>query len=202
MKILLAIALVITVATGTGRAEKTFAENHEATLLAEDRAALTGAEGGLRTDLLKWEATPASQAAAVEMRKLLSLPRLKISDSVELEGEWRVRSLQVSPYGANAYPYFPCRIFSEGKALVFQKSKGSQRRQGVLGRSGDGEFLFIGASHYEGDPAPLYSGIADDSAVSDRKKDSVGTLYRVGKDHLLILFAPRDGRREIYELVR
>jgi hypothetical protein len=202
MKTLPALAIILTVATGTVHAEKTFAENHEATLLAEDRAALTGAEEGLRADLLNWEATPASQAAAVAIRKLLSLPRLQISDSSGLEGDWRVRSLQVSPYGANAYPYFPCRIFPEGEALVFQKSQGSQRRQGILGRAGDAEFLFIGASYYQGDPVPLYSGIADSADASDRKKDSVGTLHRVGEDHLLILFAPRDGRKEIYELVR
>lgn len=202
MKTLPALALILTIATGTVRAEKPFAENHSASLLAEDREALAGAEKNLREELDKWESSTASRAAAAEMQKLLDQPREKIASPGELAGDWRVRSLQVSPYGVNAYPYFPCRIFPEGQALVFQKSKGSQRRQGILGRAGDAEFLFIGASYYEGDSVPLYSGINDSAGTSDRKKDAVGTLHRVGKDHLFILFAPRDGRREIYEMVR
>lgn len=202
MKTLPALALILTIATGTVRAEQTFAENHAASLLAEDREALAGAGKNLREELDKWEASPASRAAAAEIQKLLDQPRQKIASPGELEGDWRVRSLQVSPYGANAYPYFPCRIFPEGQALVFQKSKGSQRRQGILGRAGETEFLFVGASHHEGDPVPSYSGSAEGAGPSDRKQDSVGTLYRLGKNHLIILFAPREGRGEIYELVR
>ncbi len=202
MKTLLILVATLTVVTGTVRAETTFAENHAATLLPEDREVLAGAEKGLRADLTKWEKSPGSQAAVAEIQKLLDLPRQRISSPAELEGDWRVRSLQVSQFGAIAYPFFSCRIFPEAEALVFQKAKGSQRRHGLLGCSGDSKFLFLGGSYYEGDPVPSYSARRDHPTAADRERDSVGFLYKVGKDRAVMLFAPVGGRWEIYELVR
>ncbi len=168
-----------------------------------DREALAAAEESLRTQIEETKKSvtdKGSLAAAQEMLSLLDKPRLAIASSEELCGSWRVRSLQTGQFGAYAYPFFKCRISAEGKTLVFHKATGSQRRQGTLARAGEKQYLFTGGSYYEGDPIGNYLGSKDHPTGEQMNRNSVGYLYKLGKGHYLMIFAPQLPNGEVYEI--
>ena len=149
--------------------------------------------------------------AAKEMWALFNAPVQPLPDRLGLEGKWQVRSLQVHELGANVYDYFPCEIRREGPTgLVLDKNKGSQKRIGlILGDYSEDAFLFLGGSHTTGEDARNYSGFEVDDPYAegasdgiDRSRDSVGFMEAIGPNHLRIIFAPVDGRSEMYELKR
>lgn len=150
-------------------------------------------------------------AAAGEMWALFNAPAQSLPDRLSLEGRWQVRSLQVHQLGANVYDYFPCEIRREGPAgLVLDKSRGSQKRIGlILGDYAEDAFLFLGGSYTTGENVRSYSGFEVDDPYAegagegiDRSHDSVGLVEAIGPNHLRIIFAPVDGRSEMYELKR
>lgn len=149
--------------------------------------------------------------AAKEMWALFNAPVQPLPDRLGLEGTWQVRSLQVHRNAANVYDYFPCEIRREGPAgLVLDKNRGSQKRIGlILGDYFEDAFLFLGGSYTTGEIARNYSGFevddphaADADEGIDKSRDSVGLVEAIGPNRLRIIFAPIDGRSEMYELKR
>lgn len=122
-------------------------------------------------------------------------------DIAELEGNWRVRSLQASELGTIAYQYFPARIFYEARAMVFSKNSGSQRHQGMMGQLDDSTVLFIGSMYYGYEEPRLYSTMMT-GEVSDQQRefDAVAEIYKIGEDHFLMAFAPRENYYRFYEM--
>lgn len=148
---------------------------------------------------------------AKAMWNLFNAPSAPLPDRLSLEGGWQVRSLQVRQGAVNIYDYFPCVLRREGPSgLVLDKSRGSQKRIGlILGDDSEDAFLFLGGSYTTGEPPRGYSGFEVDDvnaagadAGIDMSNDSVGFVRSLGRNHLLIVFAPVNGRSEMYELKR
>lgn len=152
----------------------------------------------------------ASAAAAADLLSLLNTPRKTVADRLSLAGPCRVRSLQVSEFGVNAYSFFRCDLRQEGETgLVFQKDAGSQRRLGVLldSEAGDQRLVFVGGSYHAEEAPQNYSRFDADEADTvgadiDKSADSVGMLHRIGANRFLIVFATKSGRGEVYEVIR
>ncbi|WP_166443087.1 DUF4893 domain-containing protein [Phragmitibacter flavus] len=135
------------------------------------------------------------------IRKLLDQPRQPAPESKALIGNWRVRSLQAGGLGAYAYPFFKCTITAEARALVFHKPTGSQRKHGILARDNNTHYLFVGAAYYGYEnKVRSYSAHLDAPTEEDLQRDTIGHLYLIGKNHLLMVFSPDQGRLEINEL--
>jgi hypothetical protein len=175
----------------------------QANLHEGEQKALATAEEALKSQLQEIKKTTQDKesiAAADDMLSVLAKPRVPITSSEELQGHWRVRSLQTGQYGAYTYPYFKCRISTEGKDLVFHKSTGSQRRKGTLVREDENRYLFTGASYVEGDPVGRYYSAKDNPTAEQMNQNSVGYLYKLGKGHYLMIFTPSGANGEMYEL--
>jgi hypothetical protein len=178
-------------------------ETLQATLQEDDRKGLATAGDALKAQLEEIKKTTQdkeSLAAAEDMLAVLATPRVPIASSEELVGNWRVRSLQTGQYGAYTYPFFKCGISIEGKDLVFHKATGSQRRKGTLVREDETRYLFIGGAYVEGDPVGKYYGVKDNPTEEQRNLNSVGYLYKLGKGHYLMIFAPEGANGEMYEM--
>ncbi|RBP41321.1 uncharacterized protein DUF4893 [Roseimicrobium gellanilyticum] len=169
----------------------------------DEQKVLAGAEEALKSQLGEIKKTTQdkeSLAAAEDMLAVLAKPRVPITTSEELQGNWQVRSLQTGQYGAYTYPYFKCRIGTEGKDLVFHKSTGSQRRKGTLVREDENRYLFTGGAYVEGDPVGRYYGVKDNPTEAQKNNNSVGYLYKLGKGHYLMIFSPSGPNGEMYEM--
>lgn len=125
-------------------------------------------------------------------------------DISELEGEWRMRSLQATELGAFIYQYFPARIYPEAQALIFDKNSGSQRHRGMLAQRDDMTVFFVGALYY-GDEAPrLYSTMTSGEITPEQREfDAVAEINKIGENHFVMAFAPEDGGRfRLYEITK
>lgn len=138
------------------------------------------------------------------LAELLDAPTLPVRRP-DLPGRWRVRSLQASSLGVFLYPWFKASIEPVGSSLRLRKTTGSQRRLGMLyANSGDPETLvFLGGTSVNEEMQPHYSRGPDGNAECALDSDSVGLLYQLAPDRLLmILDADWGGQFELYELRR
>lgn len=175
----------------------------ETTLHEKEQKALASAEEAMKSQLQEIKKTTKdkeSLVAAEDMLAVLARPRVPITSGEELQGNWQVRSLQTGQYGAYTYPYFKCSISTEGKDLIFHKATGSQRRKGTLVREDENRYLFMGAAYVEGDPVGRYYAAKDNPTEEQINHNSVGHLYKLGKGHYLIIFAPSGPNGEMYEM--
>lgn len=121
----------------------------------------------------------------------------------DLEGDWRMRSYQATDYGAFIYPFFPARIFTEGRSTVFHKNTGSQRHLGVLAQLNSETVFFVGALYYGYEDPRTYSAFSDGAVTSEQREfDAVAELYKIGNSHFLMAFAPNGNRYRLYEIRR
>lgn len=137
------------------------------------------------------------------VRELMAAPVQAIEPS-RLLGAWRVRSIQADPRGVYVYPFFAARIERAGEALRLRKTSGSQRRQGLLftSRGGPEGLIFLGGATVNEEPPVGYSGL-DPEPRAPRESDTVGVLWQLSPDHLIVLLdASYGGGFEIYELRR
>ncbi len=141
-------------------------------------------------------------AALRLLRELMGAPVQDI-DPEHLVGSWRVRSIQATEYGVFVYPFFAARIERAGEQLRLSKTSGSQRRQGLLFRSRGGAsgLIFLGGASVQGEPAVGYSGL-DPEPRTPRESDTVGVLWQLARDRLIVLLDASHGGFEIYELRR
>ncbi|MCP5535533.1 MAG: DUF4893 domain-containing protein [Akkermansiaceae bacterium] len=164
--------------------------------------ALAAAEEGLKkeTTARLGSASATTVAGAKEILALLAKPRIAPGKNVALNGKWKVRSCQVNQTGVYCYPFLPCEFRMETETSInLIKNTGSQRRMGVIGDDGKGNLMFIGAKYYQGEPPGAYSGFQAEGVKTKPERDSYGYLYRLGKDHLILIFGETVYGREIYE---
>lgn len=176
-------------------------------LWPEDIPGILSAESDLRAMALTH--ADSNMAPQVdELVGLLDLPRQPVGDLLALEGGCRVRSLQAYSGGVFVYPFFPCtfEVEYELEVLRFEKTSGSQRRFGIIREDvPDDAPIFAGGSYYSNEARRTYSYFMDPpegqtEAPRDVERDSTGFLYRVADDHLLLIFAARNGRSELYDI--
>ncbi|WP_158541580.1 DUF4893 domain-containing protein [Pelagibacterium lacus] len=143
---------------------------------------------------------PETLDAIPQFLALAEAPHLPFA-LAELEGDWRMRSLQATDYGAFIYQYFPARIYPEGDAYVFDKNSGSQRHRGLLAQKDDTSAFFVGALYYGYEAPRLYSAMTvGETTPEQREFDAVAEIYKIGEAHFLMAFAPEDGRYRLYEI--
>lgn len=144
---------------------------------------------------------PASDAdAKAVVEELLAEPHRAL-DIAALTGDWKVRSLQGGRYGIYAYPWFKARIEQRDGRVWFEKISGSQRRSGWLLAPPDdkGDWYFVGGATVNDDPQIPYSKTGGGSA---RDSDSVGTVWGISDDRVLMLLDVGDDGYEVYQLKR
>ena len=61
-------------------------------------------------------------------------------------------------------------------------------------------FVFIGGAYVEGDPIGRYYSVNDNPTEEQKRNNSVGYLYKLGKGHYLMIFAPSGANGEMYEM--
>ncbi len=199
----LALALVLALAGAPALAESRaetlrgwLTENDAKMLVAlDDNAAAKIAEGKAKFTV--------DGAAIAEIETLLGAPRAPIGPPADIEGEWRIRSLQITNFGAYAYPFFKVRIYAEGPpgALVFHKDTGSQRIFAELAADGSNRYILVGAGYAGGDPPGEYSTRAYEQP-GDPYNDIAGHLYRLADGRLLLVTAPNHLGLNVLELKR
>lgn len=138
------------------------------------------------------------------LRDLLQHPALALGD---IEGAWRVRSLQFDGETVYAYPYFQARVSADACGHAFAKTTGSQRRSGQLYpvAGDDTRLAFLGASTVNDDPPRAYEPARSPQSQRFGEENSAGVLYRIGAGELVMLLdADPDagGRFEVYHLRR
>ncbi|KMM75728.1 hypothetical protein ACP93_09680 [Xanthomonas sp. NCPPB 1128] len=119
----------------------------------------------------------------------------------KLEGRWKLRSIQVDPHFAYAYPYFKAEIRRDPCGYHLSKTSGSQRRSGTLYplAAGSHELAFLGASTVNSEPEAAYAP----GHVSDGTHgNSVGRLVALGPNELLLILDGKDNGVELYQLIR
>lgn len=119
----------------------------------------------------------------------------------KLEGRWKVRSVQVDPRFAYAYPYFKAEIARDACGYRFSKTSGSQRRSGTLYplARDSREFAFLGASTVNDEPQGRY---APGNVSDGTHGNSVGRLVALGPDELLLILDGSAKGFELYQLIR
>ena len=141
-----------------------------------------------------------AEAEALELLKQVLAAPPKVIKGAALVGNWRVRSLQGGTYGLFLYPYFKSNIRAEGENRYwFEKTTGSQRRSGHLYPESDKQWVFLGATTVNDEPQGIYRA---KTAPGPAPNDSVGVLWQINSNHLVMLLDVASDRFEIYELRR
>ena len=132
------------------------------------------------------------------VRELLDKKPMRISGD-DIEGDWRIRSLQGSALGHLTYPFFKARIENLDGIFFFEKTTGSQRRSGALHRHLPDTMIFLGGRTVNDEPQIGYSGAYPDNTPVD--SDSIGLLHQLAPDHLIMLLdVDYNGNYEIYDM--
>lgn len=104
-----------------------------------------------------------------------------------LAGSWRCRTIKVGGITPSVvYAWFNCRISDRGGHLFFQKLTGSQRTQGWLYPSGDGTFVYLGASSVGQEKPHNYSGNGATAGAAATPDDQIGLLSAIGDGRVRI----------------
>lgn len=123
----------------------------------------------------------------------------------EIDGDWRVRSIQLDRRQGFAYPYFDAHIAHDGTgngSHRFAKTSGSQRRSGRLYPMDGPGLAFLGASTVNDETPRSYTRIAMPEAEAPGEHDSAGVLLRIGRAELLMVLDADGERVELYHLRR
>ena len=125
----------------------------------------------------------------------------------DITGAWRVASYQMGRTGGYSYPYFAGHIDRTRCGYRFIKTRGSQRRSGVLlpmqenGRA----LAFLGVATVNGNSSAPY-GPANrpmgQPMDPDGPTNSAGRLLRLAPDALLMIMDAGDDGFELYRLER
>ena len=171
-------------------------------LYPEDQGLAQGWQEGLSQllDRLEDSSDPETRAAIPDFRALIAASHEPF-EIAELDGDWRMRSLQATDYGAFPYQYFPARIYPEGQAMVFDKNTGSQRHRGFVAQLDDETVFFVGALYYGYEGPRIYSAMSvGEPTPEQREFDAVAEIYKIGENHFLMAFRPEENRFRLYEI--
>ncbi|WP_295949151.1 DUF4893 domain-containing protein [uncultured Xanthomonas sp.] len=165
-----------------------------------DRAAVTVSAERLRQVIAAHYDDAEQEKGAALARTLLQRAQTPQQPGT-LEGRWKVRSIQVDPHFAYAYPYFKAEIRRDPCGYHLSKTSGSQRRSGTLYplSAGSHELAFLGASTVNDEPEAAY---APGHAADGTHGNSVGRLVALGPDELLLILDGKDNGFELYQLIR
>ncbi|MCM1312302.1 MAG: DUF4893 domain-containing protein [Bacteroides sp.] len=110
----------------------------------------------------------------------------------DLSAYRKVRSIQVNSDGIFSYPYFSCHFKEKDGQTFFEKVTGSQRKSGYIYDNDSTSKIFLGGWSVNNDPQTTYS---------DSLHSEAGTLYKIGKKKMIMLFVVPDKKFEIYEII-
>ncbi len=201
----LALLCLCLVAPFAAQAQSQFYSSLLGLLHAEDRQAVGETQSSGRAILEAQQAQGLSGERARDLADMFALmdeERRPVGSDRDLIGDCRIRSLQADRLGAYAYPFFRCRIFPEGRALLLRKESGSQRIFGHLASENAQRMLFAGAAYIYDETPRAYSGFDDNPSANSRKGDVTGHLYRLGPRRYLLMLTPKNGRFELFEIRR
>ncbi len=142
--------------------------------------------------------------ASLDARALLERAREPLQLG-EIDGDWRVRSIQVDRQQGYAYPWFDAHIAHDGTgngSHRFAKTSGSQRRSGRLYPMDGPGLVFLGARTVNDESPRTYTRIATPAAEAPGEHDSAGLLLRIGPNELLMVLDADGERFELYHLRR
>lgn len=143
---------------------------------------------------------PRDTADARMMRTLLRRPSLPLGN---IDGPWRVRSLQSAHGDVFGYPFFAGEIRPHPCGHAFAKTAGSQRRSGILHRDAKPDRLaFLGTQTVNDEPPRAYDPAWPEEAQWPGHANSAGFLVRIGPDELLMVLEAHTERLEVYHLQR
>ena len=187
-------------------------ESWQSIVLPADRPALTTPVQQILDQLpaRPLSASPeylADETAALDEARFLLQRALHPLPLGDVQGAWRVRSIQAGRTGAYAYPYFAGRIDRTACGFSFSKTRGSQRRSGALlpMAQDDRALAFLGVFTVNDDPTRPYgpdNRPLGEPAGRDGPVNSVGRLLRIGP-HTLLMLLDVDGKSfELHRLER
>jgi hypothetical protein len=145
------------------------------------------------------------QPEGAELLALLERPPLPLGD---LQGRWRVRSLQFSRMSGDAgqvfaYPFFNALIDRNPCGYHLAKTSGSQRRSGQLyPLQGEPMLAFLGAATINAQTPADYDPQRPAESQAPGDGNSAGVLRRIGDDELLLVLDATGDDFEVYHLKR
>lgn len=125
----------------------------------------------------------------------------------DIRGAWRVASYQMGRTGGYSYPYFAGHIDRAACGYRFIKTRGSQRRSGVLLPMQESEraLAFLGVATVNGNTSQPY-GPTNRSlghpVGPDGPTNSAGRLLRIAPNTLLMIMDADNDGFELYRLER
>jgi hypothetical protein len=123
----------------------------------------------------------AGQGAQLAPEGALFDPDRALPGALPAAGDYRCRVFKLGAKGTAAaefrtYPWFDCRIDSEGEVLSLYKDSGAQRPVGLIFRDGDARAIFLGTMMLGDERSPLQYG-------QDATRDMAGVVERIGERH-------------------
>jgi hypothetical protein len=142
-----------------------------------------------------------ADAAAIAEQGALFEPDQALSRAMPPAGDYKCRTFKLGGQRPEmrdftAYPWFSCRIGSEGELPTFAKLDGSQRPMGKIYAETDTRVIFLGALELGDETIPLTYG-------QDRKRDMAGYIERVGTTRwrLVLPWPAFESQIDVIELV-
>lgn len=105
----------------------------------------------------------------------------------------KVRSIQFNEFGSVSYDFFNCRFYRENDELYFDKTSGSQRKWGLIGRIDDNNLAFTGCWYIGGDKKTYFH---------DEEHLQEGVIKKVAANKIIMVFRKDNYGYEIYELAK
>lgn len=178
-RILFVILAVLCLAAGQSAGQGTGAAvNPDATI--QKIIAWMDANPGIRTD----------DGDGRYLSRLVSLEPKPITLD-ELTDFTRVRSIQTGSNYLIAYDYFSCSFYWEGDQLCFRKTKGSQRKAGLLYQEDDLHVRFDGWWFYNGD-----------EELNDDEHHETGIITKLSEYKAIMAIDNGDGTFEVLEFAK
>jgi hypothetical protein len=159
---------------------------------------VSGAGNAIQQWLQNADASTLDPDAVALLRELIAAKPMAINAKT-LSGAWRVRSLQGGQYGLFLYPFFKAKLRRDTDSFWFEKSTGSQRRSGRLFFDNAQQMVFLGTRSVNDDAKTLYR---DKAASGPSENDSVGVLWQLRSNRLIMILDATAADFEIYELQR
>ncbi len=140
-------------------------------------------------------------AAAITEQGQLFEPDRTLDRAMPPAGDYKCRTFKLGGQRAEmrdftAYPWFSCRVGSEGELPTFAKLDGSQRPMGKIYTETDTRVIFLGALELGDETIPLTYG-------QDRKRDMAGYIERIGtaRWRLVLPWPTFESQLDVIELI-
>jgi len=189
--VLLFAALLLNVAVASAQSYEDLVSWTEQTT-EEERSDFNSGDWRVRAveSLNNVPASGSDVAVKANIRKILTADALPITSN-DLVALRRVRSTQTNDLGIYQYSYFNCKFTREARTLFFNKTAGSQRKQGNISRMSKKYLIFSGCWYIGGDQ-PVYDG----------EHHQVGLIFKYAPGKIAALFIEENGDLEVYEFTK